>query len=184
MKKASKSKIAITYALALYEAAEETNAVAKVYEDVKKLNAEIGKDSDFVKYFANPIWNHQSKIEALKAIAATMKLGTESRNCLDIIAENNRFADLGAILNEFIHIYHQKNNMAEVEIQSAKALNAVQTKKLEKVLEKLLAQKIIAKYQVRPEVLGGLKIKYGSQMLDDTIEGKLNRLEQVMKGGQ
>ena len=41
LKKISKSKIAATYALALYEAAAEKKAVAKVYDDVRKLQAEI-----------------------------------------------------------------------------------------------------------------------------------------------
>ena len=87
-------------------------------------------------------------------------------------------------MQEFIHLYHQKNNIAEVEVQSAQALSAAQVKKLEASLEKLLKQKVLVSYLVKPEVLGGLKVKYGSNMIDDTLLGKLNRLEQVMKGGQ
>ena len=90
LKKISKSKIAATYALALYEAAAEKKAVAKVYDDVRKLQAEISEDADFIKYFANPVWNRDSKKETLNAVAAKMKLSSESRNCLDIIADNER----------------------------------------------------------------------------------------------
>lgn len=184
LKKISKSKIAATYALALYEAAAEKKAVAKVYDDVRKLQAEISEDADFIKYFANPVWNRDSKKETLNAVAAKMKLSSESRNCLDIIADNERLPELKEILQEFIHLYHQKNNIAEVEVQSAQALSVAQVKKLEASLEKLLKQKVLVSYLVKPEVLGGLKVKYGSNMIDDTLLGKLNRLEQVMKGGQ
>lgn len=170
--------------MALYEAAVEKNAVSRVFADIKILDLEVTESPDFIKYFANPVWSHQSKIEALKSIAIKLNLAPESRNCLDIIAENNRFADLGSILKEFVRIYYQKNNMVEVQIQSALALLPMQIKKLEANLEKMLDQKIVADYQVKPELLGGLKIKYGSKMIDDTIEGKLNRLEQVMKGGR
>ena len=48
LKKVSKSKIATTYALALYEAAADKKAVSKVYDDIKKLQAEISKDADFI----------------------------------------------------------------------------------------------------------------------------------------
>lgn len=108
LKKISKSKIAATYALALYEAAAEKKAVAKVYDDVRKLQAEISEDADFIKYFANPVWNRDSKKETLNAVAAKMKLSSESRNCLDIIADNERLPELKEILQEFIHLYHQK----------------------------------------------------------------------------
>ena len=184
MKKVSKSKIATTYALALYEAAADKKAVSKVYDDVKKLQLEISKNSDFIKYFANPLWDNESKAEVLQAIAKKMKFVSVTSNCLNIIAQNGRFAELKEILQEFIHLYHQKNNIIEVEVQSVQALSSVQLKKLETTLEKNLNKKVLVSYQIKPEILGGLKIKYGSNMIDDSILGKLNRIEQVMKGGQ
>ena len=184
MKKISKSKIAVTYALALFEAASEKKAVAKVYDDVKKLQAEMDHDAALVKYFANPLWNREAKKDALAAVAKKMKLSAESLNCLDIVVDNERWNVIREILQEFVHLYHQKNNIAEVEVQSAVELSTTQAKKLESVLENLLKQKVLVSYLVKPEVLGGLKVKYGSKMIDDTLLGKLNRMEQVMKGGQ
>ena len=109
LKKVSKSKIATTYALALYEAAADKKAVSKVYDDIKKLQAEISKDADFIKCFANPLWASEAKIDALQAISSKMKFVAETRNCLKIIVENGRFAEFSEILREFVHIYHQKN---------------------------------------------------------------------------
>ena len=184
MKKVSTSKIATTYALALYEAASLKNAVSKVYANIVKLQQEIVKDKDFVKYFANPLWNKEAKIDALKAICSKMKFCNEMQNCLMIIADNNRFAELAEILQEFVHLYYQKNNIIEVEVQSVQELSAVQAKKLEGILEKMMNKKVLVSYLVHPEILGGLKIKYGSNLIDDSIAGKLDRIEQVMKGGQ
>ena len=81
---------------------------------------------------------------------------------------------------------HQPVKYSGVTLSAApaQALSAAQVKKLEASLEKLLKQKVLVSYLVKPEVLGGLKVKYGSNMIDDTLLGKLNRLEQVMKGGQ
>ena len=103
---------------------------------------------------------------------------------LDIVVDNERWNVIREILQEFVHLYHQKNNIAEVEVQSAVELSTAQAKKLESALENLLKQKVLVSYLVKPEVLGGLKVKYGSKMIDDTLLGKLNRMEQVMKGGQ
>jgi len=184
LKKVSKTKIAATYALALYEVAAAKKAVNKVCDDIKKLQLEISKDANFIKYLANPLWGNEAKIEALHAVSKKMNLGLEIQNCLNIIAENGRFAELKEILQEFVHIYHQKNNVIEVEVQSAQSLSSTQAKKLEVTLEKKLNQKVLVSYVVKPEIIGGLKVKYGSNMIDDSILGKLNRIEQVMKGGQ
>ena len=72
----------------------------------------------------------------------------------------------------------------EVEVQSAGALSPAQDKSLTAALEKMLSGKVVVNYQIRPEILGGLIVKFGSSMIDDSICGKLNRLEIMMKGGQ
>lgn len=48
----------------------------------------------------------------------------------------------------------------------------------------MLSQKVVVNYEICPEILGGLIVKFGSSMIDDSIRGKLNRLEIMMKGGQ
>lgn len=184
MKKISKAKVISTYADALYSAAEEKAAVARVFEDVKHLMEILREDESIVKYLSNPVWNLESKQEALAAVGAKLKLDKETLNCLDIIASNNRFPELLPILEEFKHLWYQKNGIVEVEVQSVQKLSAAQEKNLMANLEKMLSKKVIINYEIRSEVLGGLIIKFGSSMIDDSIRGKLNRLEIMMKGGQ
>ncbi len=184
MKKDSKTKIASVYSLALYEAAEEKKAVNKVYADIQTLLKVVDEEKDFLKYFSNPLWETDSKKSALKEIAAKIKLSDETLNCLDIIADNNRFAELKLVLEDFIRLYYRKHDVAEVEVSSVKTLNAAQDKKLSAELEKMLGKKVVIKYNLNPDLLGGLRVKYGSNMIDDSILGKLNRLEIMMKGGQ
>ena len=184
MKKISKSKIITTYAGALYGAAEERKAVAEVLEDVKKLVGILKEDSSIVKYLSNPVWKNDSKIEALQQVGKKLGLDKETLNCLAIISENNRFGELLPILEEFVHIWYVKNGYVEVVVQSVQKLNSQQEKKLTATLEKKLLRKIVLTQEIRPEILGGLIVKFGSSMIDDSIRGKLNRLEIMMKGGQ
>jgi ATP synthase F1, delta subunit len=184
VKKVSKTKIAVTYAIALYEAAAEKKAVDKVFADVKVLGSIARQESDLVKYLANPIWDDADKKEALRQVAEKLKLSKETLRCLDIVADNHRFGELLLILQEFVHIYYQRNNMQEVEVESVKELSAAQDKKLQANLEKVLGKKVVVSYKIRPELIGGLRIKFGSEMIDNSVISKLNRLENVMKGVQ
>ena len=78
MKKISKAKIISTYAAALYGAAEEKKAVAKVLEDIRQLVVILREDGSIVKYLANPVWNLDSKREALSEVARKLKLDKET----------------------------------------------------------------------------------------------------------
>ena len=113
-----------------------------------------------------------------------MKFGKEITEWLNILAENSRMAELSGALDEFKHIYYRRHGVEEVEVLTVKALSAAQDKKLKTLLEKKLSKKVLINYTIKPELLGGLIVKYGSSMIDDSIAGKLTRLEIIMKGGQ
>ncbi len=184
MKKVSKTKIAATYATALYDAAFEKNVLDKVLEDVRKLIEVCRKDDEFVRYLANPVLDESDKKDVLAKTAKVLKLDEDTLRCLDIISENRRFGELAQILEEFVHIYYRRHNIAEAEVESVKKLSAAQVKKLTGNLEKFLGRKVVVSYKITPELIGGLRIISGSQMIDDSVESKLNRLEIMMKGGQ
>ena len=80
-------------------------------------------------------------------------------------------------------MYHVKHNIIEVSVESVKSLSSAQEKKLLTTLEKKLNKKVVVNHVLNPELLGGLRIQYNSNMIDDSIMGKLNRLEIMMKGG-
>ena len=148
MKKISKAKIISTYAAALYGAAEEKKAVAKVLEDIRQLVVILREDGSIVKYLANPVWNLDSKREALSEVARKLKLDKETLNCLDIVAANGRFGELLPILEEFQHIWYRKNGYVEASVQSAQALSNAQEKSLTANLEKMLSKKVVVNYQI------------------------------------
>ena len=182
MKKNSKSKIAKVYSTALYEAAAEKGVIGKVWEDVDKLRAFLQRDKEFALYLASPLWSEEDKEDVLAKTSKILKLDDDTKTCLEIISQNRRMSDLAAILDEFVEVCYRKNNIAEVEVETVKELSAAQDEKLCNVLQKLLGRKIVVKYNLNPLVLGGLRIKCGSQMYDDCLATKLNYLENVMKG--
>ena len=184
MKKISKSKIRSTYALSLYQAAEQNSAIEKVLRDVDALRQMIAEDSQIVTFLSNQIWTAESKKSAITEIAKKMNLSRDLKSCLDVMADNGRLGELSGVLDEFKHIYYQQHNIEEVEVLTVKALSAAQNSKLKTILEKKLSKKVLITYTIKPELLGGLVVKYGSSMIDDSIEGKLTRLEIIMKGGQ
>lgn len=184
VKKESKIKVAYRYALALYEAAAGKKAVDKVMKDAGVLRKIISEDASIVTSLSNPLWNTADKKQTLDEISTRLKLNEETRNFLSVAADGNRLGLLESILKSFCDIYYEKHDIAEVNVETVKPLSTEQDKKLQENLEKYFKKKVLITYTVKPEILGGLVVTCGSDMIDDSIRGKLNRLETVMKGGE
>jgi len=178
----SKSQIAKRYALALYMAAEEKGKLDHVQKDIDTLLEVIHANSSIVTDLSNPLLSVDDKQNALCTIAKKLKLTNETLRCLDIVVSNNRTKNIEAILEGFREVYLKKHNIISVQVNTVKALSTAQDKKLREKLEKKLNSKVLLKYKIDPTVLGGLVICYQSNMIDDSIQGKLNKLSSIMKG--
>jgi F-type H+-transporting ATPase subunit delta len=178
----SKIQIASRYALALYLAAEEKKKIHEIGGDISTLLGIIKKDKDIIKDLSNPLWDADSKKNTLKLIGKKLKLSQETINCLGLVVDNNRTKDLELILEGFRKVYFKKHNITLVHVESVKELTPSQEKKLISNLEEKTSSKILLEYKIDPEILGGLIIRYGSEMIDDSVKGKLNKLETIMKG--
>ena len=131
---------------------------------------------------ASPLYEEKDKEDVLKKTAKALNLSAETLSCLEVITQNHRIADLKAILEMYASVYYQKNNIAEVFVETVKKLSPAQDKKLGAVLQKLFGKQVVVSYQLNPSLIGGLRVKNGSEMFDDSLANKLNHLENLMKG--
>jgi F-type H+-transporting ATPase subunit delta len=67
-------------------------------------------------------------------------------------------------------------------VTSARALSASQLQALEETLRGILGGKVEVDVTVDPSLIGGLIVKVGSQMIDNSLRSKLQRLQLAMKG--
>jgi F-type H+-transporting ATPase subunit delta len=68
------------------------------------------------------------------------------------------------------------------EVATATALSAEQTADLKAALERAFKAPVDIDSTVRPELIGGLTVKVGSRLFDDSIKSKLDALKLAMKG--
>lgn len=181
MKKTSGVQIAQNYAKALYDAAKIDNNLEHVFNE-SKLILKTCSEVEELKVLNNPELQITDKCKIISQIAKELNVTKTTENFLVTVVENNRFNDLKLIIEHFYQLYYQYEGIVEINVQSVQPLDNKQQTALLNGLEKQLKQKIIMNYQINPEILGGLVIEFGSNRIDDSIKGKLNRLEQVMKG--
>ncbi len=180
MQKVSDHKTATAYAEAWLGAAKDKKVGDIVLKEVQALDAGIGEIASMWGKMSAPVDDNNLKADVIAAFAKEISLSDISTETLKLIAANGRLGLIQMILKEFQHLYYQDKGIVEVVVESAIKLSAAQDKKLKDVLEEKLHSPIKIEYQINPAVLGGLAVRYGSFLIDDTIKSKLSRIEKLL----
>ena len=84
------------------------------------------------------------------------------------------------ILNEFTRLVRLEVTSRHATISSAVPLDAVVTASLEKQLRSQFGADITTEFLTQPELIGGLRIHFGSDVWDGTIRARLETLRDAI----
>jgi F-type H+-transporting ATPase subunit delta len=171
------------YAKAIYELAEEKKILTKIVDDfvsLKKLLEESDSLSNLIKSLAVSKSDKQNSILKILNKAKAQKLTIKFFGTL---ANNGRLILIKEVIDDFLSEVSRINGEVKAEVTSSFKLDQVQQKKvIAAISEATGIKKIILSESVDESLIGGLIVKIGSKMIDNSLKTKLNRLEIAMRG--
>lgn len=170
------------YAAALFELARDARAIDTAEASLVRVRDTIAASPDFRRLIASPLI---SRTDAARAIAATAEpIGVDSttRNFLGVLARNRRLGELPAIVRAFRTLAARHRGETTAEVTSAHPLTEDQVIELRQQLRLRVGREVSVDLAVDPDLLGGLVVRIGSQMIDSSIRTRLNTLANAMKG--
>jgi F-type H+-transporting ATPase subunit delta len=176
------ASLAGRYATALFELARDSRAIDTIESSLRAVSQALAESEDFKRLTTSPL---VSRAEAGKAVAATaqaMQLDATTTNFLGVLAENRRLAQLPAIIRAFRQLAAHHRGETTAEVTSAHPLSSDQVDALKQALRQRLGRDVAVDCAVDASLLGGLKVRIGSQMIDSSIRTRLNSLAHAMKG--
>jgi F-type H+-transporting ATPase subunit delta len=176
------ASLAGRYATALFELARESKAVSAVEASLGQVQAALSGSSDFAALTTNAAISRDDAKKAVAAIAKAMKLDALTAKTLGVLAENRRLAETGAVAKAFTALAAADRGEMTAEVTSAHPLSAAQTKAIAAKLKERVGRDVAISAKVDPAILGGLTVKIGSTLIDNSIQTRLNTLAQAMKG--
>lgn len=97
------------------------------------------------------------------------------------IYRNRKLKLAGKIIEQFTAIYNQKNGIVEAEVVTAEKLNESLEKKIKSYIEKKYgAKEVFLKNTIDPKIKGGIILKIGDEIIDGSVEGRLNELKKAL----
>jgi len=176
------ASLAGRYASALFGLARDERQIDAVGRSLDALASALADSPEFAALVASPLVGRDDAAKAFAGLGPQLGLDPITTNFLGVLARNGRKRELRAIIRLFRRIAADHRGEISAEVTSAHPLNDDQVEALKAQLGKRAGRDVTIDASVDPEILGGIVIKLGSEMIDASIRTKLNRLATAMKG--
>lgn len=105
--------------------------------------------------------------EARVRLIVAKMLEKQPRNC-------------ASILKDYVHKLKLEADKSLAVVESSVALDANQAQQLETELRSQHGDELRVEFKVNPELLGGVRVRIGSNVWDGSVRDRLNRLAQSL----
>jgi F-type H+-transporting ATPase subunit delta len=176
------ASLAGRYATALFGLAEETKTIDTVEASLAKVRAALEQSDDFKALTTSPVVARDAAGKAIVATSDELGVDPTTKSFLGVLAANRRLGELPAIIRAFRLLAARHRGETTAEVTSAHALDDDQVAALKQSLRQRVGRDVNVELSVDPDLLGGLVVRIGSQMIESSIRTRLNALASAMKG--
>ncbi len=157
------------YAQAIFEHSEGWT------EDLRQVVAVI-KQPNVAKLIDSPKLAYREKAEAFIGLFKG-EIQKKTNNFLRVLGEAKRLSLLPEILSEYQKLVAKKNKLNDVLITSAFELSEAQAEQIEGLLKERYGKNLSTRVEINKNLIGGLTIKSGDEVIDLSTKGKLLKLK-------
>jgi F-type H+-transporting ATPase subunit delta len=173
-------EIAEVYARSLFEVAKEHDVLDRVHDELGQFAEALSDDRTLQVFLFSPYFSSEEKRQGVRKIVSDADERFE--NFLELLAERHRMPALFRIKREFDALWADERKLLPVTVTSAVELDEGLAEDIAKRIQEQTGRTVELSSKVDPDVLGGLMVRVGNMVLDDTVRNKLERLrKQVAK---
>lgn len=170
------------YAAALFELANEEKVADSVGADLASLQAMLKGSPELQRLVRSPVFAMEAQQAALEALTKKAGINGLAANFIQLLARNRRLPALEGAISAYQSLAAEAKGETVAEVVSAEKLSAQQLKDLKAALKASIGRDVQLDTRVDKSILGGLIVKVGSKMMDNSLKTKLQNLKVAMKG--
>ncbi|WP_082733744.1 F0F1 ATP synthase subunit delta [Polycladidibacter hongkongensis] len=175
------SGVALRYASALIDLAEEQGALAEVETGLNQLEALLKESEDLDRLVKSPVFSAEVQTKAISAIMDKAGITGLTANFVKLVATNRRLFAIASMIAGFRAQLAARRGEVTAEVTSASELSGEHIAALKEALNASTGKNVNIAAKVDPSLIGGLIVKIGSRMVDTSLRTKLNSLKFAMK---
>ena len=173
--------IARPYAEALLKASTDGNA-APLAGEIRAL-ADVAANPQMRQFADSPKIDSAQIFELLTGVAGTPSgapLSDAAKNLLRTVIDNGRLPVLPEIAAQFQALVDARTGVSQATIESAFPIDASQIADVKSAMEKRFGRKLETSVVVIPELIGGVRVIVGDEVLDTSIRARLEQMKAAL----
>jgi F-type H+-transporting ATPase subunit delta len=103
-------------------------------------------------------------------------LSPAASNLLDLVIQNGRLAALPEIASQFHALVNASSGVSDATVYSAFPIDAPALAEVVAVLERRFKRRLNAQVVVDPELIGGIRVVVGDEVLDTSVKARLEQM--------
>jgi F-type H+-transporting ATPase subunit delta len=176
-------EIAKKYAQALFNAIKPIGNYEQISNQLLLIKNFFDSEKEIFNYLINPINEQTHKIQIADKILQHLNIDNFVQNFIHVLIKKNVLSMIAGIYDEFTKLLYDYRNILEVEIMTASPIGNDEKQIIERTIESMLRKKIMPRYSVDANIIGGIIIKAGSTIYDGSINAYLNAIrEHIIEG--
>jgi F-type H+-transporting ATPase subunit delta len=176
---AEAATIARPYAEAVFGLAERAGAFAN-WLNMLAIMARVAAHPDMRACISNPNLGAKQLYDLFMELCKE-DFPIDARNFVRVLIANDRLALLPQIHQHFIELKNGLEGVVEAEIRTAFPLNNAQINGLVADISRRLKSRVQPRVTVDKELIGGVRITAGDEVIDCSVRGKLEEMAAALK---
>ena len=166
--------IARPYAEALFKSAPVSEAQS-ITTQLTELAQVAGNEQ--LRSFADSPRATVDQVFEVATAATKAALGGRVKNLLRLLLENGRLSALPEITAQFKALVNAQQGSSDATIYSAFVIEPAQLAELVTALEKRFDRKLKVWVEIQPELIGGIRVVVGDEVLDTSVKARLEQMK-------
>lgn len=173
------SRVAKKYATALFLLARQRKIEEEVWADISVLGNVLKADRRLLKVIAAPQIPDENKHELVRAVLAGAHVAV--LNFILFVIDKGRTEYIPRMIEVYGQLFDEARGIVEAEITSAVPLSEAEVGRIVQRLERLSGKKVRHRTEVDPEILGGVVVIIGGEIIDHSVRHDLSRLRESLQ---
>lgn len=165
------------YGSALFEVAKAKNRVKEFLEEFRSISNIILENKELKTFLHHPNITAEDKKKVIKEVFEK-EVDIEILNLLYILIDHNRMDEIRVVYYDFKYLVYKYWKIKIAYVTTAVAMTDEEIETIRTKLSNKYNCTIEVQNIVDPSVIGGVHLKVGDNVIDDTIVGRLQKMKQ------
>ncbi len=169
------------YSDVMFELAEESGLVEVVMDDLEAVSQLLQDEPEFLSLLMLGQLKEDEKAKMIRRVFDG-RINSLTLDFLCVLAKRNRMNFLNGIGDRYQVLLDERKNVRRIEVTLAQEPTDEQVEKIKKDIKDAINSEIKLTVNIDPEIIGGIVIKKGDLVVDNSVRTILNRtVDAIMK---